>query len=124
MSEWKPGFVRTVQGEVRIEKGQRWGYFPCNSASPNEETMLALTVVSTSPEGEVVLRPDPVVAEHLFPLHEVEFRGKPVMMRTCPFQWVEASTRVSTSGFHMQIGDLLAHEAWDVWKDMAPSHLI
>jgi hypothetical protein len=117
---WKPGWVTTLtRGPVKVEKDQRWAY--CPTLEPYEEDsplVLPLTVVSTSPTGEVVLRPrDPQRAETMFPLRETLFKGKPTTTRHCPFAWVEERQAKGSKGEY-QVGDLLAHEAWDVWDHM------
>lgn len=114
MSEWKPGWVLLQSADSgatawrRLEKGQLWTY----SAD------LILKVISTSSCGEVVLRPtNPQAAEQRFPLREVTFKGKPVATRDCPFLWADERQARGSNGT-IQEGDLLCHEAWDVWKDM------
>lgn len=143
---WKPGWVRSVSGEARIEVGQVW---TTATGGP-----LVLTIVGHLPSGEVVFRPtDPSAPERLFPLQDVTHdarTGQPLKEhlreRACPFFWVDAD-RAEVEGkkikklsdllkaakepakakaieaqlaetFPYVAGDLLAHEAWDVWTVM------
>lgn len=128
MSEWKPGWVVNMHGQlVKIEKGQMWGYLNYGVEGgititegefpPN--TVLPLTVISTSACGEVVLRcPKPELVDAMFPLKETTFKGKSTMSREgCPFMYVEERVARGSKG-ELQTGDLLANEAWDVWRCM------
>lgn len=122
-SIWRPGWVVSMWGRIKIESGQRWGYFIADEGGtidihPSIENVLPLTVVSTSPEGEVVLRPaSRELAERLFPERETVFKGKTVKARTCPFMWVgDVGNRKHPAA--PQEGDLVVHEAWNVWQTM------
>jgi hypothetical protein len=124
MSEWRPGWVLAGTPDmgvaskidwVRLTKDQRWFYLANGSTLP-------LTVISTAPSGEVVLRPPGPIpsrwaAEDIFPLQEVIFKGNPTMSRPCPFVWVDERQAKGSHGAY-RAGDLLAHEAWDLWKSM------
>jgi hypothetical protein len=124
---WKPGTVLSHYGREKIKEGQHWTYFQGtdptammrDSRSQTPPHNLQLTVVSTSPEGEVVLRPeDPQVADQLFPDVEGTFKGAPIRTRKgCPFKWVNADIARASKGRY-QVGDLLTHEAWACWADM------
>jgi hypothetical protein len=122
---WKPGTVMSMHGRTSVAAGQRWGYFKTREdgtialVPPDPNGVLPLTVISTCPEGEVVLRPaDPQVAEMFFPEVEDTFKGTPVRVRKgCPFRWVDAAYVRATKGKYT-LGDLLAHEAWTCWADM------
>lgn len=107
--EWVHGtIVSKSMGRQRIEVGQVWRYF----------AVLVVDVVAVSPEGEVVLRPlDSATAELLFPEVETTFKDKPVRMRACPFKWVDEREAKASKGLY-KAGDLLAHEAWNVWSSM------
>jgi len=114
MSEWRQGFVNGLrQGEIRLVVGQLWGFFPTGDLSD----VMLLKVVSLSPEGMVVLRPDSAMdVDRLWPLKETEFKGKTVMTREgCPFQWVTLEAAKAAKGAY-EYGDLLTHEAWSVWE--------
>lgn len=122
---WKQGFVRSMnQGEVRLAPGQRWGFvndyvvIMGEGVDDPKRQMLALRIVSLSPEGEVVLRPaDKAHAALMFPEAEITFKGKQIMSRKCPFFWVEEARAKGSKGSY-ETGDFLAHEAWDVWGYM------
>ena len=119
MSEWRQGWVQSSHGPQRLEAGQRWAWFKYEDGKPVREA-LVLSIVSTSPSGEVVLRPESAErAGAMFSLHEATFKGKPVQTRDCPFQWVEERVAKGSKGEY-QTGDLLCHEAWDVWSKMTP----
>jgi hypothetical protein len=126
MNELQPGWVKTMTGQlVRIEAGQRWGYFkagengniPLLGQDNLVEYVLPLTVISISPEGMVVLRPnDPQKAEKMFPLKETTFKGKTVHERTgCPFSWADERAAKGSNGEY-QAGDLLVNAAWTIWR--------
>lgn len=126
---WKRGTVLSMGERVPVAVGQRWGYFhapPGADSIPlmdltkpgDVSNILPLKVVSVSPEGEVVLRPaSREVAEQMFPERETSFKGKTVKSRECPFMWVDADRAKGSKGAYQE-GDLLAHEAWDVWTHM------
>lgn len=121
MTAWKQGFVETMtRGPVRIAAGQRWGYFHpgpdgTTSLDPQAESVLALVVLYTSPEGEVALRPaDAERAAKLFPHVPFTKYGD---KDPCPFKKVDERMAKGSDGT-LKEGDLLAHEAWTVWRDM------
>jgi hypothetical protein len=122
---WRPGWVISRWGRTKVEPGQRWRYVakvPVGHVDLIDAEItgdvLPLTVVSTSPEGEVVLRPSSKeLAERLFPEQETMFKGKPIKTRNCPFMWVgDIGNRKHPAA--PQEGDLMVHEAWDVWQSM------
>jgi hypothetical protein len=119
MAEWKPGHVCVSEGSLgpeykRVAKDQIWTY---HRTPGYDGARLWLVVVSTSLEGEVVLRPNgPQEVERalvMFPLKETTFKGKPVSVRDCPFLWRGEGGNVIA---------LLASEGWDVWQRMHMSH--
>ncbi len=109
---WKPGTVVSTTGRVPLKAGQQWGYY-------KKEPVILFTVISTSTEGEVLLRPaDPQQVETVFPEVETVFKGKPTRSREgCPFKWVDDNMAKGSKGQY-KTGDLLVHEAWTVWADM------
>jgi hypothetical protein len=114
MSAWRPGFVNGLrQGEVRLVAGQVWGFFPTGNLSD----VVLLRVVSLSPDGMVVLRPDNAKdVDRLWPLKETVFKGKTILTREgCPFQWVTLEAAKGAKGAY-EYGDLLTHEGWSMWE--------
>ncbi len=109
-------------GRVKVEVGQRWGYLKATEEGvslQNHDVVLPLTVIATSPEGAVTLRPaSPQIAETFFPETLTTFKGKPRRARVgCPGQWVDDTLAKGSKGQY-QVGDLLVHEAWNVWTQM------
>ncbi len=115
--EWVPGTVFASGVRRRIQAGQLWGYYQDTTEEGSSVVTydaVMLQVISTSPEGEVQLRPadeaSRKLADEMWP--ERGFvKGGPAQVN--PFKRVDK--RTAQFDVHYQEGDFLAHEAWACW---------
>lgn len=111
--EWRPGYNSTND---KLAVGQRWLWWP---ETPTETApKVRLVLQGLSPEGEVHLRPataeDAATLEATWP--PVAFsKENPDRF---PFKRVDEKMAKAGSSQGLKAGDLLCHEAWDVWIDM------
>lgn len=117
-NEWRPGSVRCLDGHVKLLAGQTWVYRVRHELGDHVVgPQITFNLISTSPEGEVVLRPvkldDREIIDKTWPEQQFskENRG------SCPFKRVDDRAAKGSHGAWKD-GDFLAHEAWDCWNRM------
>lgn len=119
---WRPGSVAQAGEYVKLYEGQVWELAEDTMASDEEGhfdrtisyDVARLKVVSTSPDGEVHLRPvdeeSLATIRKLYPEREFVKGERDVR----PFKIVDEKMVKGSKGVLMS-GDLLCHEAWDIW---------
>ena len=111
MSEHRPGYVYSTNGFTRIAKGQVW-------YGGEGANLLVLSVVGIE-EGAVYLWPeDPVRFRELFSRKATNKQGE--MVDDLAFKEMGSDFKKGSSD-EWKNGTFAAHEAWDVWKRIAPS---
>lgn len=115
---WVPGSVFTsAHRQERIEPGQTW------TLPISEQKCCFLTVVATSPDGEVQLRP---FNDEQTQLYDQAFPEKAFVKGSteagAPFKRVTA--QMAKGHAHLKEGDLLAHQAWSCWQSMSSGKVL